>query len=203
MKLSSIATVKTGLVLNRKMAKNGNQVICQYLQLNLKSVQEEGFIERSLLEKFESTGKLKAEYLTKPGDIVLRLTTPYTAVLIDETVSGIVISSYFVVIRVNDDKVLPEYLYWYLNTDKVKRIIAKNISSSMIGTVKPTQIAELNIDVLELEEQRKIADLNFLSKQEMLLLERLKGQKELYYKEIMNHIYNEKRKKQNGNDNQK
>jgi len=47
------------------------------------------------LESLQSLAKepLKEEYLSQSGDIIVRLTAPYTAVLIDETTSGMVVSS--------------------------------------------------------------------------------------------------------------
>ena len=41
------------------------------------------------------------EYLTHTGDVVIRLTAPYTAVLITEQLEGYVIPSSFVVVRTN------------------------------------------------------------------------------------------------------
>ena len=81
--LSDIAVVKTGVVLPRKQAKTQNEVIATYKQLNLKAINSNGSICVDELEEFLANEKLRAEYLTQPKDIIVRLTMPYTAVLID------------------------------------------------------------------------------------------------------------------------
>jgi restriction endonuclease S subunit len=197
LRLDELVSVKTGLVLARKQAKHPSDVMAKYRQLNLKAIDSKGYIDENSLEEFCANERLKAEYLTQPGDVIVRLTTPYTAVLIDEEFAGMVIPSHFIVIRTRGRKILPEYLYWLLNTDKVKASILQNISSIMIGTVKPASYAEMEIELLTLDEQRKISEMNVLAKKEIHLLDRLIGQKELYYKEAIDKAQKEMRKRKN------
>lgn len=199
MRLDDLVSVKTGLVLARKQAKHPTDIIAKYRQLNLKAIDSKGYIDENNLEEFCANERLKAEYLTQPGDVIVRLTTPYTAVLIDEEFAGMVIPSHFIVIRTRGKKILPEYLYWLLNTDKVKSSLLQNVSSIMIGTVKPASYAEIEIELLTLEEQRKISDMNMLAKKEIHLLDRLMGQKELYYKEAIDKVQKEMRRRKNEN----
>lgn len=199
LRLDDLVSVKTGLVLARKQAKHPSDVIAKYRQLNLKAIDSKGYIDENNLEEFCANERLKAEYLTQPGDVIVRLTTPYTAVLIDEEFAGMVIPSHFIVIRTRGKKILPEYLYWLLNTDKVKSSLLQNVSSIMIGTVKPASYAEMEIELLTLEEQRKISDMNMLAKKEIHLLDRLMGQKELYYKEAIDKVQKEMRRRKNEN----
>lgn len=199
LRLDELVSVKTGLVLARKQAKHPSDIIAKYKQLNLKAIAPKGYIDENNLEEFCANERLKAEYLTQPGDIIVRLTTPYTAVLIDEQLTGMVIPSHFIVIRTRGRKILPEYLYWLLNTDKVKASILQNVSSIMIGTVKPALYAEMEINLLTLDEQRKISEMNMLAKREIQLMDRLMGQKELYYKETIDKVQKEMRKRKNEN----
>lgn len=199
LRLDDLVSVKTGLVLARKQAKHPSDVIAKYRQLNLKAIDSKGYIDENNLEEFCANERLKAEYLTQPGDVIVRLTTPYTAVLIDEEFAGMVIPSHFIVIRTRGKKILPEYLYWLLNTEKVKSSLLQNVSSIMIGTVKPASYAEMEIELLTLEEQRKISDMNMLAKKEIHLLDRLMGQKELYYREAIDKVQKEMRRRKNEN----
>ena len=199
MRLDDLVSVKTGLVLARKQAKHPSEIIAKYRQLNLKAINSKGYIDADYLEEFCASERLKAEYLTQPGDIIVRLTTPYTAVLVDEEFTGMVIPSHFVVIRTRGKKILPEYLYWLLNTEKVKASILQNIISTMIGTVKPASYAGMEIELLTLDEQRKISELNLLAKKEVHLLDRLIAQKELYYKEAIYKAQKEMRRRKHEN----
>ena len=114
LKLGDIASVRSGLVLSRKLSKTPTKY--RYQLINLRSINQVGYIETENVDLYDATEPLGSEYLTHTGDVVIRLTAPYTAVLIDDTTSGMVISSNLVVIRADTSLILPEYLYWLLNT---------------------------------------------------------------------------------------
>lgn len=199
MRLDEAAVINTGLVTARKQAKVVRESIIQYRLLNLKAINNKGFIEDSLLDDFETLEEIKPTYITQMGDIIVRLTYPFTAVLIDEMHTGLIIPSHFVVIRTNTKKIIPEYLFWLLNTEKVRQQLQQNVNSTMIGTVKPMSYASLNIEKITLEEQRKIADIYLLSKKELMLLDQLIRRKELYYKTAIDKIQKETRKNYENN----
>lgn len=83
MKLQDLASVRSGLVLSRKQAKEASEY--RYPLINLRCIQQEGTIQLKEADIYEAKEPLKEEYLSQSGDIIVRLTAPYTAVLIDET----------------------------------------------------------------------------------------------------------------------
>ena len=187
MKLEEAAVVRSGLVLKRKEAKP-DQLPFTYQALNLRSMNSKGYLDISQLDIFNASEALNPEYLTRTGDIVVRLTMPYTAVLIDETMTGIIITSNFVVIRVNDALILPSYLVWLLNTASQKKKIYESATSNMLGAVNAKYYANLDLTLLPIDEQRKIAELNQLARQETQLLHRLADEKAKYYAEMIDAI---------------
>ena len=176
MKLQDLASVRSGLVLSRKQAKEPSEY--RYPLINLRCIQQEGTIQLKEADIYEAKEPLKEEYLSQSGDIIVRLTAPYTAVLIDETTSGMVVSSNFVVIRVEDKSLLPEYLFWLLNTEKIKRKIYENATSNMLGAVNARFLADFELALLSVEDQRKISQFNLLAKRERQLLRMLADEKE-------------------------
>ena len=187
MKLQDLATIRSGLVLSRKQSKEISDH--RYYLINLRCIQPEGSIDLNESDIYNAKEILKEEYLSKQGDIVVRLTAPYTAVLIDETTSGMVISSNFVVIRIEDKRLMAEYLFWLLNTQQVKRKIYKNTTSNMLGAVKAQFLMDFEITVLPIEDQYKIAQVNLLSKKESQLLKKLATEKEKLYSCLLDHAY--------------
>ena len=187
MKLGDMASVSCGLVLARKQAKKTSEY--RYKLLNLRCIREDGEIDLNGADNYEAIEQLKDEHLTKVGDIVVRLTAPYTAVLIDETTAGMVISSNFVVIRIRDNQLLPEYLYWLLNTSQIKRDIYKNSTGNMLSAVNAKYFMGLDIAAVSREKQQNIADLFLLGKKEVKLLKDLVEQKEKFYTFILNNEY--------------
>ena len=119
MTLGNIAFVRSGLVLSRKLSRKRSPYC--YPLLNLRAIHPDGYILSDDLEVFHAIEPLSREYLTQQGDIIIRLSIPYTAILIDSDVEGIVVSSNFAIIRSNRNYLLPEYLLWLLNTPDIKQ----------------------------------------------------------------------------------
>ena len=189
MKLGEIASVRSGLVLSRKLARENP--VQRYRLLNLRSITPEGYIDLKEADVFDAKETLPREYLSQVGDIVIRLSAPYTAVLIDEESEGMVVSSNFVIVRTDPQVLLPEFLYWLLNTSEVKHRMFENSSSNMLGAVKPKFFADYEITPLPIPEQQKIAAINSLAKAESKLLRQLANAKEQYYESILHNTYNE------------
>lgn len=187
MKLGSVAQVRSGLVLARKQARGRTEY--RYPLLNLKCIHPNGYIDTALCEMFDSVEYLNPEYLTHNGDVVIRLTVPYTAVLITDELEGYVIPSSFVVVRTDRSIVLPEYLIWLLNSQQVKQRIYESAVSNMLGAVKPRYFAEFEMEQISISHQQILADLNQLAKREAQLLAKLAAEKERYYDHILNQVF--------------
>ncbi len=179
MKLDCYAKIRSGLVLSRKKALGPDGV--DYKLLNLRSVADAGYINVDELDDYRASEVLSQDYLTHAGDIVVRLSAPYTAVLIDKETEGIVVSSNFVTIRTDVSKILPEYLFWFLNTEDLKRYIAENATSNVLNSVTAKYYSNLKWNPIPLKDQQTIAGINLLAKREVMLLSRLAKEKEKYY----------------------
>ena len=193
MKLGTVATIRSGLVLSRKLSRELSPF--RYPLLNLRAIHPDGYILPGSLEVFYATEPLRQEYLTQQGDIIIRLSIPYTAILIDANMVGMVVSSNFAIIRLNQDYMLPEYLLWLLNTPDIQKKIYESSSSNMLSAVRPTFFAELEILPLTLSGQEKIAKLYLLAKRETRLLKKLADEKERYYAAVIDRVQKSMRRK--------
>lgn len=187
MKLGDAATVRSGLVLSRKQAREPSKM--RYRALNLRSINPEGYIDTESLDVFEASEQLSPEYLSQSGDVIVRMSAPYTAVLIDDNTAGIVISSNFVVIRCNKREILPEYLFWLINTPEAKKRVYENATSNMLATVKAKYFTDYEIVPMPIEDQRQIAAMNTLAKKEARLLRQLADEKEKFYEQAIQRAY--------------
>lgn len=178
--LHEFADIKAGLVLSRKQARE--KTVYRYPLLNLKSINQDATLNQQTLDVFDSMESLAGNYITKTGDVIVRTSSPYTAILIDEKTSGMVVSSNFVIIRCKSDELLPEYLFWYLNTDEIKKDIFINSAGNMLAAIKPQYFNEMELNLPDLEKQKLIADFNLCARKELELLDHLKKEKEQYYK---------------------
>lgn len=199
MKLGKLAVVRTGLVLNRKQATINDVKNFEYSYLTLKSINNDASINLDYLEQFQSKEILKNEYLSNCGDIVVRLSYPHTAVLIDENTKGLLIPSHFAIIRCDTNKILPDYLVWLLNNKKMNKKISLSTSTSKLGTIRSSFFSELEIYPISIQNQYKLGQLNELAIKELELIARLKEEKQKYYAFLIDKIQEEMRTKQNDN----
>lgn len=170
-KLIEISNIRSGLVLSRKDARV--QTEYAYDLIALKSISEEKWIVKEQLDRFFSTEPLSNDYLTHKGDILIRMSKPYTAVLIEENTENLLFSSNFTIIRCNTDKIVPEYLCWLLNSKGIIEDIRKNNGGNMLGAIRSQFYADLQIEPVPIEKQKAIGALYILGRKEYELRLRL------------------------------
>lgn len=187
MKLNEIADISTGLVLSRKRSLTNKEF--GYKLLTLKSFNENGYIEDEFLDDFFSEEKMKDQYLTKEGDIIVRLSAPNTAVYVEKGQEAIVIPSLFVIIRSTSDDILCKFLNIYLNSPMCKRQLAGDIIGSVLSIVKTSSFKEINVPKYSKDQQQNIINLNELVLKEKRLLNQLLDEKEKYHRAIMNKMF--------------
>lgn len=188
--LSACAEIKSGLLLSRKMSKVESESVKIYKQLTLKSINSNGTIDKTLLENFFSNEILSPSYLTHKGDVVVRLTEPYTAVCINEEMENLVIPSHFIAIRPNEKILNPDYLAWLLNDDSTKIQLKKKESGIVLSLMKRNNYEKLIIETIPLDKQQIIAEINKSTIRESELLIKLAEEKIKLAKAVNKTIYN-------------
>ncbi|WP_294170224.1 hypothetical protein [uncultured Clostridium sp.] len=187
MRLDKIADVSTGLVLARKKA-SGEEGF-EYELLTLKSFNENGYIENDYLDKFISEDRINDQYLTKEGDVIVRLSFPNTAIYITKELENMVIPSLFAIIRNKSDNILSEFIAVFLNSEKCKRQLAADTIGSAISIVKTSTFKDINIPKGTIEKQKSIIKVNSLIIKEKKLLMELMKEKEKSHKAIMKKMF--------------
>lgn len=157
-KLSEIANVQSGLVLNRKEAKDAANIACTYKRLNLRSLVEDGNVDELSLDDYDANEILDDQNITMKGDVIVRMFAPICPVTITENTSGLVIPSQLSTIRIKDmTQVLPEYLRYYLSQDSVINKILADEGGQSQRTIKISTISNLIIPLPTMEQQTVIA----------------------------------------------
>lgn len=172
-KLGDISSITTGQVIKRKEARPGDVDAIQYRILTLKSFDEDGFLVKEEIDSFKASEEIESKYITSKGDIVVRLSMPFTSITIDEESEGILIPSLFVAIRVNCNDILPSYLSLYLNSNKMKKQYIKEARGSAIQILKTSAFKEFEIMIPDMSIQEQAVTLNELLMREKRLLQLL------------------------------
>lgn len=156
MKLGEISEIRTGLVLSRKQSKSDAGI--DYHVLTLSSIEKEGRINLNTIENFKSVTELDNKLLTKQGNIIIRLSNPYTAVYIKEEYENILMPSLIASIEINSKDFLPEYIQIFLNSENCKERLRKEANGTVIVTVNTKILKELEIPELPIWKQKDLIE---------------------------------------------
>lgn len=184
MQLGDIANIKTGLVLSRKKVEIEYEAKATYKLLSLKNIGEDGTFINESFEEFASNDILDDHYFTQEGDVLIRLSHPYTAVYIDKKHSGLLVPSYFAMIKVYDTGILPQYLAWYLNTKNVKFELERSQFGTRIPSTNQHALKSIPIKVPPLSRQKALMELYMLHQKEKRLYQQLIEEKEKLFQGI-------------------
>ena len=181
LKLSRIATVQSGLVLNRKEARESGSVKKQYKRLSLRSLGDDGSLKINELDEYNSAEILDQTVLTQEKDIVARLFAPIFPVTIQENETGFVIPSQLAVIRLkNARKIMPDYLRWYLSVPLVTDKILLKEGWQMQRAIKISTLSDIYIPIPPLQKQRLIVQICTTGMKRESLYRELIEQEKLY-----------------------
>ena len=176
MRIQEVATLKTGAVLSRlhKAEAGGNL----YRVLSLRNIDDDvGTIEARSCAPMRFTEKITDDFLTQKGDILLRLSAPYTVVYVeDDSDVSLLIPSHFAIIHAVG--VDAKYLYAMLDSDEIrKQLFIEGSVSTALATISIKSISECKIPRISMQKQELIGKYHLEAKKELRLLRRLWAEK--------------------------
>lgn len=152
-KLEDIATVITGLPLQRYLGKEDS--------VKQKVIQTKTFVgidEKFKTKKEDISEDIKERFYSQEHDILYKVQQPSFAKEITTEV-GAIISNNYNIIRVDHSIVNSTFLTYYLNDPRVDYEIQRTIDSTRIMKVSTRILKDLKILLPEKEKQDKQADL--------------------------------------------
>jgi len=185
MKLNYYADVRTGLVLSRKAAR-ADVESNMYHTLSLRNISNDGQILSENIETYFSKEPLRENFLANIGDVLIRLSAPYTAVLIERSEAGLLVPSHFAIIRASET-IDPQFLQWWLMENR-RTFYRAASGGAMMGTISSGYIANMDFIPPSLGVQKKIGELLRLSRTEQQLLTTLAEKKQQLVSEAVKRI---------------
>lgn len=188
MKLKEVADIRTGLVLSRKKAALSDDVKIHYKQITLKSFSSTTSLTLDYIDTFLSTKEIADTYMSRVGDVVVRLREPVTAVYVDESTKDMVIPSLMAIVRAESSMIHGEFLAYYINSTVAQKILEKEIKGTTIAAIKTKDLEELEVVLPSLEDQKKVVAFMNLSCKETELLDKLKKEKQQFSQAVLDTI---------------
>jgi restriction endonuclease S subunit len=181
--LKHIASIQTGVF--AKPAKEG-----QIVYLQSKHFDENGILKSSLYPDLKAES-ISEKHLLQNGDIIFAAKgTKNFAALYESKNKPAVASTSFFVIRLNEDfqdKVLPEYLTWYLNSASSQNYLKSHAVGSSMVSISKSVIDEVELSIPDLDTQKTILRISRLRNAERKLLQQIEMLRE---KQIQQQIIN-------------
>ena len=116
-----------------------------------------GKIEHEELYDVDYKTEFDDKKLTKAGDIVVKLSSPYDAAYVSEEDEGLLITSFCIIIRNTGKDVLSEYLATFCNSDIYLNQVMGMVSGASVPMLTIGKVKEAKIKLLTLEEQEQVA----------------------------------------------
>jgi len=150
--LKHIAFIQTGIF--AKPTKEG-----QIVYLQAKHFDENGILRSSLYPDLKAES-ISEKHLLQNGDIIFAAKgTKNFAALYENKNQPAVASTSFFVIRLNEgfqDKILPDYLTWYLNQPASQNYLKNQAVGSSIVSISKSVLDELDLSIPNLNTQKAI-----------------------------------------------
>ena len=125
--IKEIAKTNIGISRTRAEEKNENGIIVKFISpkaISNNSIKAEEIEQIKVQKRIYETAKK-----TKKGDILIKTTTPFEIVLINEEYAGLMYNSFCINLTVENLKFSEKYIYAYLNTEFIKNKLQNRAKS--------------------------------------------------------------------------
>ncbi|MAI62034.1 MAG: hypothetical protein CBB87_06030 [Micavibrio sp. TMED27] len=181
--LEAVTDVKTGFPL-RKAAKedfSGDAVLVQ-----MKDVDPLAGVNWSDAIKINTKGSRNPDWLKEDDVLFVGRGSRFFAVHVSSVKKHSVASPHFYVLRNKKaEKILPEFLVWFLNSTPAHKFYTSNQEGSALPYLSRKTLAALPIKLPDLETQKKIINISKCWNHQRQLLEELTEQKDAYINALL------------------
>lgn len=130
------------------------------MQVLAPSAMSNGEVVKSELA-IESVTNAKDDFFTREGDVIVKASTPYGCVYIDETHSGLLTTSCNLILRPQNNQTIDmRHLSLFLNSPLSVRELERMSSGMTIQLIKKRDLAETPIPIPSLNEQKRLGELH-------------------------------------------
>lgn len=147
----------SGQIQSRVEYKGEGENVKKILSIVPKAI-ENGYLNHEYLSSFNILDTTKNIKLSEPGDIIMKVTTPYDACIIEEVDQGFFIPSFCIKLKVNDQRINPYYLLSFINSSIFYNLVKAESVGTTINIINISKIKELEIPLIPIDEQDVIAN---------------------------------------------
>lgn len=159
-----------GQIMSRITAnvEKGEECIGSVKVIIPKCIQQDGSIRIADMPEEQLKTEPDAKRIVKDGDIVMKLSSPYDAALVDKEIEGSIVPSFCAIVK-NGESIDTGYLLAFLNSDFCKDQLRVQVSGSAMSVLSVGKVANVKIPIPSINKQKEIGD-TFIEAQRKLKL---------------------------------
>ena len=144
----------------------------------------------------------RARKLVHADDVIFSTTRPYlkNIAIVPMELDGQICSTGFCILRANREKVLPQWIYYYVTTNRFIRRIESKMRGATYPAVSDKDVYNEKIPLPPLPEQKRIAEILMTVDRKLELLRQKKERLERLKKGLMNDLLTGRRRLKVGSD---
>lgn len=170
--IKDLANITPGYPFRGKITESTDSDI---LAVQMKDVSIQEGIDWQISIRTELKGKKKPQWLTAGDILFVARGTNNTAIYVDASANNYksVAAPQFFIIKCNTEKVLPQYLAWYINQPTCQRYFQSSSEGTLHKSIRRSVLEDCPIAIPSLEQQQHIIHLANTLDQEKILLSNL------------------------------
>ena len=181
--LKKLATVQMGYSFRSRLEayEDGGVAVIQ-----MKDLLDNNTVDCDCLTRINMEA-MKDHHLAQRGDLIFRsrgsLTT--AAILLEDPGKAVVAAPLLRIRVTRPDKILPEYLNWYISQRDAQRYFTSRQEGTSVNMVNRKQLEDMEVALPSLEKQKNIVELATLIAREQTLLHTLADKREQYISTVL------------------
>ena len=181
-----------GQIMSRVSAKGTNSDETRTVKVVVpKSITSDGALDINEMPEEEVVVNLDKKRMTEVGDLVIKLSTPYGAGIVDEDTAGCIVPSFCAIIK-SSGELDSKYLLAFLNSDLCKEQISSQVSRAAMTVISVGKVKNLLIPVPDDTKQAEIGN-NFVeTKKKLQIMRRIAALEEEKNNIIFEELANDK-----------
>lgn len=146
-----------GQIINRVIAnENNNDEIVETRGTIVAKTISSGYISDNEIVTNNYKTKCDEKRITKENDVIIKITPPFAAALVDKKHEGLLVSSFCMLLTDIPEEIKPEYLVAYLNSEGGVAQVTSRMTGSTISTISVAALKQIYVPILTIEKQNEI-----------------------------------------------
>lgn len=178
--LDTITEIRAGVTLRGRDATRPVPGGSLHL-VRIGDISREGQVVQEDIIQLESSESISPDQYLRSGDVLVAARgTRNTAAVYDMNLPTAIAGAQFFILRPSEN-VLPAYLAWFLRSEPIRQHFDSRRKGSYIQLIRRSDLAEIEVPLPPLEEQRRIIEIASLIDRERTLAERLCALRSTYH----------------------